>query len=192
MCLSNFIARNEQESLRMLLIKNQKQFESIFNEYWETLYQAAYIRIKDQAITEDIVQEVFIDLWQRRSAITIKSSLKAYLLTAVKYKVLKYFKVTSKASFEVLESIDELAEETENTENFEILYSQLEVAIEKLSPKCRLIFRLNKIEGLSTEEIAVKLNLSKQTIHNQLSKSLALVRSEMKHAAPILLALLNA
>ncbi|MCH7400314.1 sigma-70 family RNA polymerase sigma factor [Belliella kenyensis] len=175
----------------MLPIKNQKQFESIFNEYWEAMYQAAYVRVRDQAITEDIVQEVFIDVWQRKESISIQSSLKAYLLTAVKYKVLKHFNSLNKASFQTIDSLELVAEENEDLEKFEMLYNQLEVAIDKLSPKCRLIFRLHKIEGLSTEDIAVKLNLSKQTIHNQLSKSLAIVRNEMKHAAPILLALLN-
>lgn len=174
----------------MLLIRNQKQFESIFNEYWEELYRSAYLRLKDQAVTEDIVQEVFVDLWQRRESIEIQSSLKGYLLTAVKYKVLKYFNQQAKFRAERLDQIDIVAQDDDEMA-FEEVYKNIEVAIDKLSPKCRVIFRMSKIEGLSTEEIAIQLNLSKQTVHNQLSKSMGLVRTEMKHMAPLLILILE-
>lgn len=174
----------------MLLIRNQKQFESIFNEYWEDLYRSAYLRLKDQAVTEDIVQEVFVDLWQRRERIEIQSSLKAYLLTAVKYRVLKHFNQQAKFRIEGLDKAEMVTDDGDEMA-FEDLYKNIEVAIDKLSPKCRLIFRMSKIEGLSTDEIARQLNLSKQTVHNQLSKSMGLVRAEMKHMAPLLLMILE-
>lgn len=174
----------------MLLIRNQKQFESIFNEYWEDLYRAAYIRLRDQAITEDIVQEIFVDLWQRRAEINIQSSLKGYLLTAVKYRVLKHLKREARFVTDGLDGIDLISVESDDL-SFENLYQQLEVAIDQLSPTCQVIFRMSKIEGMSTMEIAKKLNISKQTVSNQLSKSMGIVRAEMKHVTPLLLLLID-
>ncbi|MFD2036077.1 sigma-70 family RNA polymerase sigma factor [Belliella marina] len=170
----------------MLLVNSPKQFEEIFNEYWEVLYKAAFNRTKDQAITEDIVQEIFIDFWQRRKEIQIKTSLKAYLLTAVKYKVIKHFAFSDLHTNNLLDC-EEIGIHDYNKMEFDDLYDALEIAIEKLSPRCQLVFRMSRIEGYSTCEIASKLDISTQTVHNQLSKSLGIVRKELKHLTPILL-----
>ncbi len=174
----------------MLMVNSPKEFEALYNEYWEVLYSAAYLRTKDQAITEDIIQEIFIDLWQRKAEIEIKTSLKAYLLTAVKYKVIKHI---SKAEIHVrnLEGQHDLALADNDLMEFEDLYDALEIAMDKLSPRCQLIFRMSRIEGFSTEEISSRLNISTQTVHNQLSKSLGIVRNEMKHLAPLVVLLMK-
>ncbi|MCH7396830.1 RNA polymerase sigma-70 factor [Belliella sp. DSM 107340] len=174
----------------MLLPNNPKQFEETFNEYWEVLYSAAYVRTKDQAVTEDIVQEIFIDFWQRRNEIKIKTSLKAYLLTAVKYKVIKHF-AHSHLFLRNTEEHEEIAMFDNDNLEFEDLYDELEIAIDKLSPRCQLIFRMSRIEGYSTDEIASQLNISSQTVHNQLSKSLGIVRNELKHLTPLVILLIK-
>lgn len=170
----------------MQLVNTPKEFEEIFNEYWEVLYRAAYLRVKDQTITEDIIQEIFIDFWQRRKVIVIKTSLKAYLLTAVKYKVIKYF-AHSDLHLQNTRDHEQIATYDYDNLEFKDLYDALEIAIIKLSPRCQLIFRMSRIEGFSTDEIASQLKISSQTVHNQLSKSLGIVRKELKHLTPLVI-----
>lgn len=172
----------------MLPFKNQSQFEKIFKENWELMYQSAYHKVKDQVIVEDMIQEIFFDLWKRKETLQIRTDLKAYLLTAVKYQVMKHFDEQAKSRANQLDFSSKFYEE--DVFGFEELYKEIEIAIEMLPPKAQLIFRMSKLEGMSVEEISKKLNLSPQTIHNQLSKSLKVLRGELKHLAPVVALLL--
>ncbi|ERM80503.1 hypothetical protein P872_13035 [Rhodonellum psychrophilum GCM71 = DSM 17998] len=174
----------------MLLIQNDLQFERIFNEYWEIMYKSAFSRIREQEVVEDLLQEVFIDIWQRRTEITIQSTLKAYLLTAVKYRVLKYMDKAREKRAREIEGADVPYLDVDVL-GFEDLYHQLEVVIAKLPPRNRLVFQMSRLEGFSSDEIAEKLGISQQTVHNHLSKSLTYVRAEMKHLAPGFLLFIN-
>ncbi|WP_317173490.1 RNA polymerase sigma factor [Echinicola arenosa] len=166
-------------------------FRQIYEAHWESLYQAAYARLLDQVMVEDLVQEIFIDLWNRRESLELHSTLKAYLHTAVKYQVLK--KLDAQRIKRELEIADQdVLYYQEDVLGFQDLYQELEVALEKLPEKSRLIFTMSRFEGLSTDEIAQKLNLSPQTIHNRMSQSLSLIRTELKEYAPVIaLMLLN-
>ncbi|WP_143961249.1 sigma-70 family RNA polymerase sigma factor [Litoribacter populi] len=174
----------------MAIPDSRRQFNLLFEEHWEMLYKAAYSRIPDQVVVEDLVQEIFIDIWHRRNEIHIKSTLKAYLLTAVKYRVFKYLDQNKKMFFEDVYEMELEGHREGALFSLEELYDQLEVALEKLPEKSRLIFKLNKLEGYSTSEIADKLDLAPQTVQNQLSKSLKLVRGELSHLAPVVVFIL--
>ncbi|WP_057939267.1 sigma-70 family RNA polymerase sigma factor [Algoriphagus resistens] len=167
----------------MSTFQNSAHFEQVFKDNWELMYQSAYSKIGDQSIVEDILQEIFIDIWQRRDSLEIKSGIKAYLLTAVKYQVMKHFdelaKVRANSSNTLPESFYE-----ENIFGFEELYNEIEIAVEMLPPRAQLVFRMSRLEGYSADEIADKLKVSPQTVHNQLSKSLKIMRGELKHLAP--------
>lgn len=167
----------------MSTFQNSAHFEQVFKDNWELMYQSAYSKIGDQSIVEDILQEIFIDIWQRRDSLEIKSGIKAYLLTAVKYQVMKHFdelaKVRANSSNTLPESFYE-----ENIFGFEELYNEIEIAVEMLPPRAQLVFRMSRLEGYSADEIADKLKISPQTVHNQLSKSLKIMRGELKHLAP--------
>lgn len=167
----------------MSTFQNSAHFEQVFKDNWELMYQSAYSKIGDQSIVEDILQEIFIDIWQRRDSLEIKSGIKAYLLTAVKYQVMKHFdelaKVRANSSNILPESFYE-----EDIFGFEELYNEIEIAVEMLPPRAQLVFRMSRLEGYSVDEIADKLKISPQTVHNQLSKSLKIMRGELKHLAP--------
>lgn len=176
----------------MLLLRNQQQFNAIFEEHWEILYQSAYCRIKDQEVVEDMLQDIFIDLWCRRESIIIHSTLKAYLLTAVKYRVIKYLDQKSKFFMQDIVGLEIANPEDEAVHSLEVLYGQLEVVLEKLPEKNRIVFQMSKLEGLTTQEIAVKLNIAPQTVHNHLTKSMKVIKAELSHLTPLmLLALLH-
>lgn len=166
-------------------LQNPSYFEQVFKDHWELMYQSAYRKIPDQNVVEDILQEIFIDIWQRRESLDIKMSIKGYLMTAVKYQVMKHFDSIEKNKVIAISELPEIYEE--EVLEFDELFEQIEMAMDALPPKSKLIFKLSRIEGYSVEEIASKLNLSQQTVHNQISKSLKIMRGELKHLAPIVL-----
>ncbi len=169
----------------MSTFQNTAHFEQVFKDNWELMYQSAYSKIGDQAVVEDILQEIFIDIWQRRESLEIKSGIKAYLLTAVKYQVMKHFDELAKLRKGNSNSLPEAFYE-EDVFGFEELFHEIEIAVEMLPPRAQLVFRMSRLEGYSADEIADKLKISPQTVHNQLSKSLKIMRGELKHLAPAL------
>lgn len=160
----------------MPALLTEHDFNTLFETYWEELYQAAYLRTKDAALTEDILQEVFLSLWQRRSSLTINTSLRSYLLTAVKYQVFNHYKKEMLLSYPIPE---DMAEEVEHPSSFDRLYPLIEEAMEHLSPRCRQVFTLHKLEGMPVQAIAEKLQVAPQTIHNQLSSAMKTIRKHL-------------
>jgi RNA polymerase sigma-70 factor (ECF subfamily) len=169
----------------MSTFQNSAHFEQVFKDNWELMYQSAYSKIGDQCVVEDMLQEIFVDIWQRRASLEIQTGIKGYLLTAVKYQVMKYFdeltKIRKQSNTFLSESFYE-----EDIFGFDELYKEIEIALEMLPPRAQLVFRMSKLEGYSVDEIAEKLTISPQTVHNQLSKSLKIIRGELKHLAPAL------
>lgn len=167
----------------------ESQFERIFKAHWQEMYQSAFYRLRDHSQCEDLIQEVFVSLWERKEQLQIQKNWRAYLLTAVKYQVMR--NMVSVQRFEV--SLDNYIETVQEEEflDLESLYSQIEVEIEKLPGRAGQIFRMNKLEGYTVEEIAEILNLAPQTVHNQLSIALKGLRSEFKHASTLLFLFFN-
>ncbi|PZD79217.1 RNA polymerase sigma-70 factor [Mesonia sp. K7] len=167
----------EDSELLQLATGNRKAFEAIFDRYWKRLYSYAYKIYQEEAVCEDIVQEVFISLWDKNKASKILN-LEAYLLKAVKYKVANHIRSLkfSTAQIEYLESIPD-------EPNHSLEYKEFEKAmmshIELLPQKCKEVFKLSRIEQKSNKEIAQALNLSARTVETHISNALSFLR---KHA----------
>jgi len=167
---------NKIKHIQAIKSVDSATFEQLFRDHYDALYRYCQTMVKDQNDTEDIVQSVFMDLWQDRSKLVIHTSIKAYLYKSVYFKCMnkiKHDKVASKYSFTV--------SNTENTTITDTLIMQ-EIAnkitetIESLPEQCRKIFSLSRLDGLRYNEIAEKLNLSPKTIENQMGKALKTMR----------------
>ena len=180
---------NDKVLLDKIRLGDTHAFQRLFEQYWEALFAAALKRLKSQTMSEDIVQEVFADIWKRRKNLEIKSSLKSYLHTAVKYHV---FKIIQQRIWEENVDLDNytLHSRTEDSLAFNELFDILEIALEKLPERQQVIFRMSRFEGLKSQEIAEKLNLSEQTVHNNLHKTLSSLRVELKEYTPSIIFIL--
>jgi RNA polymerase sigma-70 factor (family 1) len=160
----------------------------IYKAYWEIMYLAAYNLVKDRSVCEDIVQEVFISLWQRRAKLQIKVSLKSYLYTSTVYKVYDHFSKNKKMAKDELFDNFENKIETSNPETklmHEELIHLLDSIIDTLPDKCKEVYKLSRENMLSNKEIAEQLNISQRTVEGHISKALKILKESLGVAVSI-------
>ena len=175
-----------RELLERLKNDDPQAIEVLFNGYWDPLYQYAYNIIRESNACDDIVQEIFTDLWVRRHTLTIEN-FGGYLFQAVKFKCLNHIR-SKKITDEHLQRIDQVVFVNAIEEQIyaEELKEILHRSITKLPERCREIFMLSRYDLLSNTQIAAKLGLSVQTVKNQLSKALEKLRFDMKDVTKLL------
>jgi len=163
-------------------------FENLFKTHFQHLCNFAQNYVSDFETSKEIVQDVFIKLWENKTQIDLKKSIKSYLFTSVKNRCLNYIRDNKKFRSNVLDvdiaDYDISFEETE--ENTEI-EKKVKETLEKLPEKCRQIFELSRFENLKYKEIAAKLNLSQKTVEAQMSKALKIFRENFKDYIKLLI-----
>lgn len=138
--------------------------------------------LNDENLAEDLAQEVFYELWKRRSELSITLSLKAYLRRATVNKSLNYIRDYRKVRFELEDKVDEKTAQPLVSERMEAaeLQEQIDRAIDGLPERCRIIFILSRFEDMTYNEIAELLGISAKTVENQISKALRLLRQILR------------
>ena len=175
--------------VQQLSQEDRKAFEIIYRKYWRPLLDMAWKGLHDKQAAEDLVQGVFLSLWQKRKQLQV-NCLEAYLKTAVRYKVLNHV-VRTKRTLEFFYSFCEIFQEKNTPETTFLTKNLLELiqAYAAILPaKRRQIFMLYIQSRLSTKEIAETLGLSQKTVQNQLGISLQDLRTKI---APILVFLIE-
>jgi len=173
------------ENALLARMKNDDEnaFSFLFSFYYTDLVMFANIYLKDKDISEELVQDVFVKLWEERQSITITSSLKSYLLKSVQNKSLDWIRHLKIRQQHNQETISSAALFDFDTENY-VLYSELENRIEKIIEQLPVeiaeAYNLNRIEGLKYHEIAEKLNVSQRTVEVRIGKALQILRIELK------------
>jgi RNA polymerase sigma-70 factor (family 1) len=159
----------DDELLELIRQEDRAAFELIYNRYWSKLYISAYKILRDRQSSEDIVQEVLVQLWLKRSTQQIES-LNAYLYTAVRFQVFTAIR-KNKVRETLFAEIEEMIDFNSAEDNLVVLdiTRKLEESIADLPEKCREIFSLSRKEQLSTKEIAARLGISPKTVENQLT-----------------------
>lgn len=158
-------------------------YELLFKEYYQVLVVFANKYLHELEESKELVQNLFVSLYEKREKLVITSSLKSYLFRSVHNRSLNYInslKIRDKYAKHMKESLaggeNLLEQELNKTELEHALY----MAIGELPPKCKMIFKLNRFEGLSNTEIAVQLKLSKRTVETQISKALKILRTKLQ------------
>jgi RNA polymerase sigma-70 factor (family 1) len=171
----------EKELLNPVRIDSKVDLERIYKQYWSKLYIYAFNVLHEREICEDIVQEIFIDLWRKREDIQI-SDVNSYLYQSVRNQIFGHFR-KSKYKKQLLMQFDLINAHYEIDELYEMeeLESNIKEAISKLPEQRRIIFQMSRYEGLSNKEISEKLDISLQTVKNQVSQALKFIRKSLKN-----------
>jgi len=156
-------------------------FAAIYDYYWQPLIDFAYKRLKSLEDSEEVVQEVFINLFERRTTLEIHTSLNSYLKTAVRYKVYnKYREWLSNKQQHRIAHLEDVAELPGiDTLEYKELNEKLHESINKLPEKCREVFILSREEKLSNKAIADRLGISINTVEKHIGKALQILRNDL-------------
>ena len=171
----------DQQILEHLANSDARAFDFIYQKYFQKLYGAAYKRLQNRELTEEVVQELFISLWERRTELKISGTLDSYLFTSIKYLTIAQFKKNN--LFEQY-SATLIPEEndlnfTEEMVAFDELNEAYQKALQTLPERCREVFVLKRT-GLSQREISEKLDISEKTVENQMTKALKMLRDALR------------
>jgi RNA polymerase sigma-70 factor (ECF subfamily) len=157
------------------------QFEQLFKANFRLLCNIANNIVKNERAAEDIVQDVFLKLWQKKDELKIHSNLLGYLYRATANASIDYLK-HNRNVIPLKQTIH--YQKTDDNAETAVMRKELEKNIEKamrtLPPKCKAIFVLSRFEGMKYKEIAEHLNISVKTVENQMGIALDKLRTELK------------
>ncbi|WP_195450268.1 RNA polymerase sigma-70 factor [Bacteroides nordii] len=160
-------------------------FNRLYDLYADRLYGFAYNLTHSSEMAEEIVQEVFLKIWQMREHLSPEYSFRSFLFTIAKNKFLNDLRnrLTLLSYDEYITQLDDATERGENSTESEFNFNELNEQVlqskDKLSKRQKMIFEMSKEEGLSNQEIALKLGISEQSVRNQLSSALKVLREEL-------------
>lgn len=171
------------------------QFESFVRDNYRFLCLIAFRHLGDLDVAKDMVQDFFLDFWNRRDKLSIKTSLDAYAARSVRYLCIAYQK-KQKSTISLDEHPVELAgfnaeEELDHLIKNETMHDRLAQAIEKLPAERKKIFILSNKQGLTYQQIADQQGISINTVKTQIKKAYAFIREDMNDLAVLAILLFS-
>lgn len=159
---------------------DEAAFNEIYSRYSEKLLAIAYQYTKDKNFAEEIVQEVFSGLWERRSQLKIET-LSAYLATAIKFSVFRtVHRQRRRAEIVELNYKVKEAHLLEETIHAKFLQEYINGIVEQLPEKCRLVYKYSRNKGLSNAEISEEMEIAEKTVEAHMTKALKALRNNLK------------
>jgi len=155
-------------------VGDEEAFSIFFRKYYNRLYQFAGRYVYDASTAEDIVQNVFINIWKKRKEIKITTNVKSYLYSSVRNSSLNHIKKTKIESTTPVDSIDNILIEDSPGDVFDKkeINTYMQKEIEKLPQQGKQILLMKKIDGLTYHEIADIKNISVNTVKTHISRAL--------------------
>lgn len=172
----------ENKIIRRIRQGDIKSFETLFRSSYVSLVKYAGTLVKDQNYAEEIVQELFIWIWQEREKLVIKSSLNGYLFRAVRNRCLHHIghrKVEERYATDLMAGGHPLSSAADEEVNYNELQEIIAGIMEKLPEKCGKIFIMSRFEGMKYSEIAEKLSVSVKTVEACMGKALKEFRKRL-------------
>ena len=181
----------DQELIRLLSSGDQDAFDMLYKRHWADLYKFAFFILRDKDACKDIIQDVFVWVWEHKQDLEIQFP-KSYLRAAVKFKIANYIRSGNirESFFEEAAKYDYSTSMPGSEEFAEIreLNNIIQQAIFDLPAKCRKIFMLSREGNLSNKEIAEQLDISIKTVENQITIALHRIRTNVEpHLISLLL-----
>jgi len=170
-------------------------FERFFKTYFKSLHAYAFVTLQDEIMAEEIVQQVFYKIWEKKEQFKVHTSVRAFLYKAVHNECLNYLKHQKHKAIHqnyVLYANRNTASDENAAMRIELseLETQLQKAVNDLPEQCRTIFYMSRFDGLKYRQIAGQLDLSIKTVEAQMGKALKVLRKKLIDFLPILLWLL--
>ena len=180
---------DNKEMTADLVNENEAVFEQLFKKHFRELHAYSFSLLKDWDVAEEIVQSLFLKLWEKNEWSHIQTSIKSYLYKSVYHDSLNYIrrqkvqlKYQTSTAYAMKNDTDDAAGKLKMGE----LEQHLNRALGKLPEKCRAIFQLSRFQELKYQEIATHLDISIKTVETHMGKALRILRKEMKEFLPLI------
>jgi len=181
--MSHQSTHTDEVLLQLMSSDDQEAFALIYRRYWEGLFITAAKVLRGKQEAEDVVQDVFLSLWNRRKELHIEGSLAAYLQTSVRYKAIHYIEknITRKDYLALLTdvAVNTLTPSADLQFQLKEVQQTIREVIAKMPPKMQEVYRLSRHEHLTHKEIAEKLGISVETVKKHIQHALQLIKNAL-------------
>lgn len=175
--------------LNQIKTGNLDSFNILFERYWAKLYATVFSIYPDSEVCSEIVHDIFLNLWLKREKLQIEY-FKGYITASARYHVYRHVKNVKKKPIEYREELDYgnlvAVNDGESNIRYRELERKVEEELEELPSRCREIFILSRMDQLTNDEIAARLDISKRTVENQLTHALHHLRISLKNLSVFL------
>lgn len=191
--MRNYSQLSDFDLAELLREGKESAFREIYTRYWDKLYVTARKRLHDEAEAEEVVQDIFCNLWRKRFSFSLSKTFDHYFAVAVKFEVIN--RMARKARHTLFEqeahrTFSDMDYSTLEELNLAELKRQLESSISSLPDKCRIVFRLKYEKDYSQREIAEELQISEKTVEAHLAKARKVLRGNFGSLLGMLISLL--
>ncbi len=160
---------------------DQRAFAKFFDHFYPRLLNFAFFIVKSGILAEEVVSDVFVKIWKNRNRILEVDNINTYMFTSVRNQSYSYLK-KQKLDVVPFDKLPEYSFINKSNPESELLDKELilkmQEAIQKLPPKCQMIFHLSRDEGFTYEEVAKILEISKSTVKNQMTIALKKIKED--------------
>lgn len=185
----NYQLLPDNELTDLLKASKENAFREVYVRYWKELFFVAYRKTGNKELAEEIVQNIYLDLWRKRQSLAVVN-LRAYLFASVRYAVINYIK-SEIIQAKYRENKTQQEEQQDIPSDHLVLVHDLEDAINKgvslLPRKTQEVFRLSRLENQTVKEIARQLKISEKAVEYHITRSLKTMRYYLKDFTTIVL-----
>lgn len=177
--MSSLLIKTDNELVLLLRKGDESAFSELYERYWGVLFRHASFMLGDESICKDVLQEVFVTLWDKAMILRTDTNIKAYLYKLVRNQVLNILakektKTAHLSHFKIfIESNPTLPDEIFREKELNTI---IESEIDSMPQKMKEIFELSRVHQLSHQEIAIKLDISTNTVKSQITNALKRIR----------------
>ena len=171
----------EKDLLKQLKLSDHKAFNSLYELYWRQVYNFCRLYLNNHTVAEEVVQEVFITLWESRSSINEEENFKGLLFIITRNRIFNHHRKSVNEDFYKMTVLSAMENSYNMEEEIEArnLSDYIDRLINELPPRRREIFNLSRKEHKSYKEIAGELGISEKTVENQISEALKYLKKNL-------------
>lgn len=171
--MNKYIAYTDENLLSLIKDDDVTAFRVLYNRYWKQLLVKANCLLRSNQDAEDVVHDIFVDIWKRKAGLRLENTFRTYISAAVHYACLR--KVAERKVVPFYLANDQYESPDLSTQHYLSLRDiqhQFDLALNELPEKCRLIFRMSREGGMTDKQIARQLDLSLPTIRTQMHRAI--------------------
>ena len=171
------------------MVNHQSQYKTLFYQWHNPLCNYAYRIVKDRSAAADIVQDVFVYLWEKRNDLNLEDNIKSYLFQTTYHRSINHLKKNKMVP--LTDDQYRIASNSQDDDKYEqeadafAKKEEIFKSLRHLPPKCREVFVLSRQNGLTYTEIADSLGISKKTVENHMVKALSIIRTHLNKLAKV-------